>query len=192
MRKIILNKWDSLKFLILTVLLSLSACQTFTPMPPKYTVKFDESGWEMVDMQSLSNGYNKVFLPSLPALQDPKKEKLIIIYRSDKSANLPPLGPLQEEIDAARKLCKSSSHEIISKNANDVAAYGTGIGCKNDPYGESSWILKIFNRPDEQYGIMYSFHPSEVSKEKIARMKQAIVSSSLVKIDAQKPSPNME
>ena len=192
MRKMILNKWDGLQFLMLVVLLSLSACQTFTPMPPKYTIKFDESGWEMVDMQSFSNGYNKVFLPSLPTLQDPKKEKLIIIYRSDKSANLPALGPLQAEIDGVSKRCKSSRHEIISKNANDIIAYVTGMGCKNDLYGESSWIIKIFNRPDEQYAITYSFHPSAVSKEKIARMKQVIVSSSLVKIDAQKPSPKME
>ena len=189
------NRFYRFMMLIIYSLL-LSACQNFSLSQQHYIVKFNSEGWEAVEslpipilplnipLQSLDAGYSVVFLPPLIGRPDPKKEKVIITYKSNNPKSLD--QTLQSLFNVIQEYCKSSSHEILVRNTNDVSVYATANGCKYSPYNQYSFILKIFNRLDGQYSIRYEFAPSEISKDKIANMKQVIMSATLAEATSQK------
>jgi len=182
-----MKKFDIyLKCLMIFNFLLLSACQNVSESTPKlnspYKINVNLSDWKLMDQNVKRDVYLQLYDPI--SEKTIKKESIIIVYIKVREFSLDKY--LEKEIDQEKRMCESTSQKIIAQDSNSIIFYSKMDRCRMPSFHKQIFkIEKIFRQSEgpyinQFYAISY-LATDEVDHNRFIYMKQAIISSNLVK-----------
>lgn len=150
----------------------------FAELSSPYKIKADLNYWKLSDTTVSGVGYSQLYEPFLQG--SVMEERVDIIYGKGEKSALNQF--FQAVANGDNRFCESNSRELLSKTSNTLTYYSRLNQCRTPSFhGQIIRIEKAFAQPDGLYLIQYTSVSYDVNPDEIARMKQVILSSTLIK-----------